>query len=138
MNKSNLLAKRIFFWSAVYGIVVLFPLYFLEASLGQAFPPAGNKPEQYYGFIGVALAWQLAFFIISSDVHRYRKLILPAIAEKFLSAGAVIVLYFLDRVALETLAPSIIDLVIGGLFVLAYRHSAPGLDQATNSPQNDA
>jgi hypothetical protein len=49
------LAKRVFFWSGVYGLVVLLPMYLLEESIGRQFPPATNRPEQYYGFIGVAL-----------------------------------------------------------------------------------
>ena len=64
---------------------MLFPLYFLEDSLGQAFPPPANRPEQYYGFIGVALAWQFGFLLISRDVRRFRPFMLPAAAEKFLS-----------------------------------------------------
>lgn len=83
------LARRVFFWSGVYGILVLFPMYFLEDRIGRDFPPATNHPEQYYAFLGVALAWQFAFLVIAKDPLRYRPLMVPAIAEKFLSAGAV-------------------------------------------------
>lgn len=120
MSKPSLLAKRIFFWAGIYGILVLFPLYFLEDSLGQAFPPPANRPEQYYGFIGVALAWQFGFLLIARDVRRFRPFMLPAAAEKFLSGGAVAILYAGDRVTTATLVPSVIDLCLGVLFAVAF------------------
>ena len=74
-------SKRVFFWSGVYGIIVLFPMYFLENKIGLDFPPAINHPEHYYGFIGVALAWQLAFLMIARDPVRFRPLMIPAIVR---------------------------------------------------------
>jgi len=113
-------ARRVFFWSGVYGVVVLFPMYFLEDKLGRDFPPATNHPEQYYAFISVALAWQFAFLVIATDVRRYRPLMLPAIAEKFLPAGAVVWLFVMGRIGTATLAPFLADIVIGVLFVVSY------------------
>lgn len=113
-------AKRVFFWSGVYGILLLLPMYFLENKIGIDFPPATNHPEQYYAFIGVALAWQFAFLLIASDVSRYRMFMLPAMAEKFLSAGASIWLFALNRINAITLMPFLVDLILGFLFVAAY------------------
>ncbi len=117
-------ARRVFFWSGVYGILVLLPMYFLEEKLGFAFPPATNHPEQYYAFIGVGLAWQLAFLLIASDVSRYRPLMLPAIAEKLLAAGTAIWLFMADRIEVLTLAPFLVDLVLGCLFIASYFRSS--------------
>ena len=117
-------AKRVFFWSGVYGILLLLPMYFLEQKLGIDFPPATNHPEQYYAFIGVALAWQFAFLLIARDVRRYRAIMLPAIGEKFLSAGAAIWLFTLSRINVVTLAPFIVDLILGCLFVAGYLRSS--------------
>ena len=117
-------AKRVFAGAGVYGIVLLLPMYFLEHRLGIDFPPATNHPEQYYAFLGVALAWQLAFLLIASDVRRYRPLMVPAMVEKFLGAGSVVVLYALGRINALTLAPFLVDLVLGVLFVISYRRSA--------------
>jgi len=117
-------ARRVFFWSGIYGILVLFPMYFLREKLGQLFPPASNHPEQYYGFIGVALAWQFAFLLVASDVRRFRPLMLPAMAEKFLSAGAVIWLYFSQQIEPAIVGPFLIDLFLGILFVISYFLSA--------------
>lgn len=113
-------AKRVFFWSGVYGVIVLLPMYFLEDRIGRDFPPPSNHPEQYYAFIGVALAWQFAFLLISRDPLRYRPLMIPAIAEKLLSAGAVIMLFFSDRISGAVMAPFLVDIVLGGLFIASY------------------
>lgn len=113
-------AKRVFFGSGIYGILVLLPMFFLEHRLGEQFPPATNRPELYYGFVGVALAWQFAFLLIASDVRRYRPLMLPAMAEKFLAAAVVIWLFSLGRVNGLTLAPFLVDLVLGILFLASY------------------
>jgi hypothetical protein len=113
-------AKRVFFWSGVYGIAVLLPMFFLEEKLGRDFPPPTNHPEQYYGFLGVALAWQLAFLVIARDPVRHRPIMLPAIAEKFLVGGAALWLVAAGRLAGITAAPLLVDLVLGCLFVVAY------------------
>ena len=99
-------------------------MYFLREKLGQLFPPASNHPEQYYGFIGVALAWQFAFLLVASDVRRFRPLMLPAMAEKFLSAGAAIWLYFSQQIEPAIVGPFLIDLFLGILFVISYFLSA--------------
>lgn len=117
-------ARRVFLGAGIYGILVLLPMFFLERKLGIDFPPATNHPEQYYGFIGVALAWQFAFLLIASDVPRYRPLMLPAIAEKFLAAGAAIWLFVLDRIDVLTLAPFLVDVILGILFVASYIRSS--------------
>jgi hypothetical protein len=120
MLRSTKLASRLFFWAGCYGLVTLAPLYFLEGALGRAFPPAGNRPEQFYGFLGVALAWQFAFFVIASDVKRFRPMMLPAAAEKILSATSVIALFWWGRVAPVMLAPALIDLVLGAAFLAVF------------------
>jgi hypothetical protein len=112
--------ERVFFWAGIYGIAVLLPQYLLEDRLARDFPPPLTHPEYFYGFIGVALAWQLAFLVISRDVVRFRPLMLPAAAEKFLFAASTLVLYAGGRVALPTLAAATIDLALGGLFVASY------------------
>jgi len=61
------------------------------------YPPAINRPEFYYGFAGVTLAWQVMFLVIASDPVRYRTAMLPAVLEKAGFAIAVPVLYAADR-----------------------------------------
>lgn len=117
-------AKRVFFWSGVYGIIVLLPMFFLEDRIGRDFPPATNHPEQYYAFLGVALAWQFVFLLIARDPVRLRIIMLPAIAEKFLPAAAVIWLFAASRVNAVTLAPFLVDIVLGVLFLVSYLRTA--------------
>jgi len=117
-------AKRVFYCSGIYGILVLLPMFFLEKQLGIDFPPATNHPEQYYAFIGVALTWQFAFLLIASDVSRYRPLMVLAMLEKFLASGAAIWLFAVGRIDAMTLAPFLVDLIWGFLFIASYVRSS--------------
>jgi len=121
MRDADRFARRVLRIAAIYGIAVLLPQYFLEAEIAVRFPPAPNHPEQFYGFIGVALAWQVAFLIIASDVRRYRVFIIPGILEKLGFGGAAVVLFTLGRVDLPVLAAGAIDLVFAVLFTVAFR-----------------
>jgi len=116
-------AKRVFSVAAVYGLIVLPPQYFLEAKLGRDFPPPVTHPEHYYGFLGVALAWQLLFLLIAKDPVRYRLAMLPAALEKFSFGVAAVVLYLQHRVPAITLAAGGIDLVFCTLFLLSFRRT---------------
>jgi hypothetical protein len=114
------LAKPIFSIAGIYGLVVLLPQYFLEAKNGRDFPPPVNHPEYYYGFIGVALAWQVLFLIIAKDPVRYRAAMIPAVLEKAAFGIASIILFLTGRLSPVTLGFGIVDLIIGAFFVLAY------------------
>lgn len=120
MIRSSTFARRVFFWAAIYGFLVLTPLYFLEDRFARDFPPPISHPEQYYGFIGVALAWQFAFLLISRDVARYRLIMLPAILEKLLASGSAVLLFASGRVAAIAIAPAVVDLVLAFLFSIAF------------------
>ena len=116
------MARRVFLVAGIYGIVVLLPQYFIELGLPQ--PIA--RPEHFYGFIGVALAWQFAFLLIARDVQRYRPLMLVGVLEKLSFGMAVLVLYARGRVSAGVLGAGVIDLVLGALFVVAFRRSGQG------------
>jgi hypothetical protein len=117
-------AKRVFFIAAVYGLIVLLPQYFLEAKTGRDFPPAITHPEYYYGFIGIAVAWQIVFLIISRDPLRYRPLMPVGVVEKVVFGVPAIALYVTGRLSEQMLAAGILDLILGVLFVMAYRRTA--------------
>jgi len=121
MNTKNKFATRIFLGAAIYGILVLLPQYFMEEKLGRDFPPPLNHPEHFYGFLGVALAWQVAFLVIARDPQRYRLFMLPAILEKISFGGAALVLYAQQRVAPLVVAAGMVDLLLAALFLLAFR-----------------
>ncbi len=113
-------AKRVFYVAGVYGLIVLAPQYFLETKFGVDNPPAITHPEFYYGFVGVALAWQIAFLIIARDPVRYRLLMIPAVLEKASFGIAAIVLYSQNRMPGSLFAAGMLDLLLGALFVVSF------------------
>lgn len=118
---NNKFAERTFLIAGIYGILVLFPMYFTMDSFGKDFPPIITHPEFYYGFVSCALAWQVVFIIISRDPVRYRPLILPiAILEKFLFAGFVAYLYAAEGMNPNIIAGAVIDCILGILFIVSY------------------
>jgi hypothetical protein len=117
-------ARYVFFIAGIYGVLVIAPQYFMEAKTGIDFPPAITHPEHYYGFIGVALTWQVLFLILSKDPVRYRLMMIPSVLEKFSFGIAVIVLYLQHRVSSFLLGFAIIDLIFGALFIAAYLKTA--------------
>ena len=116
-------AKRVFLIAGIYGLIVLVPQYFLEAKTGRDYPPAITHPEFFYGFIGVAAAWQVAFLIIARDPVRYRLMMIPSMLEKLSFGVAAIVLFQQERVPVLILLAGIGDLVFCVLFVVAYQRT---------------
>ncbi len=114
-------AKWVYLISGIYGLIVLTPMYFLESKNGIDYPPAINHPEFYYGFIGVALAWQVGFLIISKDPKRYRLMMIAAVIEKYSYGIAVLILFLQGRIANMILVTGMIDIVLGTLFFISYK-----------------
>lgn len=113
-------AKIVYTVAGIYGLIALLPQYFLEEKTGRDYPPAITHTEYYYGFIGVALAWQVLFLILARDPVRYRAMMIPTILEKASFGIAVIVLFILNRVGAIMLGAGIVDLILGALFVVSY------------------
>ena len=113
-------ARWIFLIAGVLGLLEILPLYFLESTIGRAQPPAITHPGFYYGFIGVALAWQIAFLIISRDPLRYLPLMPALFLEKLLYPLAVFILYARGRTPANNLGTAIVDLVWFVLFVMVW------------------
>jgi len=113
-------AKVVFWIAAIWGVLVITPLYFMFGIIGRTDPPEITHPGFFYGFVGAALAWQLAFFVIATDPGRYRPLILPSIFEKFSYAIAVTVLVMQGRMHVQDFGFGCADLLLGILFVAAY------------------
>lgn len=117
-------ARRVFLIAGVYGLIVLLPMYLLEEKTGRDFPPPITHPEYYYGFIGVAVAWQVLFLILSRNPIRYRPMMIPAILEKAAFAIPAVILYLQQRISTFTLGAGLVDSVLGVLFLLAYLKTA--------------
>ena len=116
-------AKYTFLVAGIYGLLALAPQYFLEEKNGLDFPPAITHPEYYYGFVGVALAWQIAFLIVSRDPIRFRPLMLAAVLEKLTFAVPVVVFYSQNRVSASIFVAGLIDLLLGAFFAISYLRS---------------
>jgi hypothetical protein len=118
-------ARRLFLIAGIYGLLVLVPQFFLEDRLGRDYPPAITHPEHFYGFLGVAVAWQVAFLVIARDPVRFRPMMLPAVLEKAAFGLAAVALFFRDRIPAVVLIFGLIDLTLGALFLVAFWRLAP-------------
>jgi hypothetical protein len=111
---------RIVFWVAgVWGLLVITPLYFMFDLIGQKDPPPITHPGFFYGFVGVALAWQVAFIFIAADPQRYRPLMIPCVLEKIGYGAPVVVLVLQGRMHPSDMVFAATDLLFGVLFVIA-------------------
>jgi hypothetical protein len=117
-------ARWIFRIAGAYGLIVLIPQYFMERQTGADNPAGLTHPEFFYGFLGVAIAWQVAFFIIAADPVRYRALMLPSVLEKFSFAAAATMLFIQHRLPATLFAAGLVDLTFGVLFLIAWRQTA--------------
>jgi hypothetical protein len=118
-------AKITFRIAAIWGVLIIAPLYFMFDLIGLGDPPPITHPGFFYGFVGVALAWQIAFFFIASDPVRYRPLMIPSMFEKFSYAAAVVILVLQARTRSSDLLFAGTDLLLGVLFVVAYFKTPP-------------
>src|SRR5215510_2757127 len=57
-------AKVVFIGAGIWGLVVLTPLYWLVDITGRGYGAPMEYPQFFYGFMSVALAWQMAFLVI--------------------------------------------------------------------------
>ena len=113
-------AKIAFWIAAISGLLTITPLYFIFDQIGEKDPPPITHPAFFYGFVGVALVWQIAFVFIARDPIRFRPMMIPAILEKLVYSIPVIILVLQKRTRPPDLIFAAIDLSLGILFVIAY------------------
>jgi hypothetical protein len=113
-------AKVVFWIAAIWGMVVLTPLYFMFDLIGRKDPPPITHPAFYYGFISVGLAFQVAFIVIAKDPARQRPMMIPAMFEKFGYGATLLVLFLENRLHPQDLALGGIDVLFGILFLTAF------------------
>ena len=130
--RGSAFASRVFRVAAIYGLLVLVPQYFMEAKIGRDTPPPITHPEYFYGFVGVALAWQLAFLLVARDPVRFRPLMPVAVVEKATFGVATIALYLGGRLGAQMLLAGLVDLLLGTLFVVSYLRTANAADGDTS------
>ncbi|MEO8258001.1 MAG: hypothetical protein ABI868_11700 [Acidobacteriota bacterium] len=113
-------ARIVFTIAGIWGIAVLTPLYLLIDISGRRYAPPADYPHFFYGFVSVAMAWQIAFLMIGSNPARFRPVMLLAIFEKMSYVATLAVLYGRTRITAADAAAAVPDFVLGVLFVAAF------------------
>lgn len=113
-------ARIVFIAAGVWGIAVLTPLYFLVDVTGRQYAPPTAYPQFFYGFLSVAMAWQVAFLVIGSDPARFRLLMIPSILEKLGYVVTLAVLSAQGRISPADATAAGPDLLLGVLFIAAF------------------
>lgn len=106
--------------AAIYGAILLLPLYLLEARVAG---PAVRlpAPEYYYGFIGAALGFQIVYWLIGGNPRHYRPLMLVGAFGKLSFWVPCAILWSLGRTSTSTFALVCGDLVLAIAFLIAWR-----------------
>ena len=112
-SSAVIFASRVFRYAAIYGVIVLLPLYLL--------PVPDTWRLTHLGFVGLALVFQAMFWIISRDPLHYRALVPIAIAEKLVFGIPALVLLLLGRANPVQAGFGMVDLFLAGMFFLAMR-----------------
>jgi hypothetical protein len=113
-------ARFVFVGAGIWGIAVLTPLYWLVDVSGRHYAVPNDYPGFFYGFIGVALAWQIAFLIIGSNPARFRTMMIPAMIEKLGYVSTLAFLYSQSRISALDVQPAFPDGLLGILFIVAF------------------
>ncbi|MEH6788973.1 hypothetical protein [Parasphingorhabdus sp.] len=102
------IVRIIFALAAAWGLLAVVPGLFGDA---------GPRPEYYYGFLGLALVFQLVFVMIALDPVRFAPLIPIAVLEKLAFFLPVSLLYAQGRVAM---GPVFVGGMVDGLLMLLF------------------
>jgi hypothetical protein len=126
-------ARYTFIVAGVWGVAVLTPLFFLVDLTGRPYAAPVEYPHFFYGFLSVALAWQMAFLVIGSNPVRFRPFMIVGFIEK---AGYVIgttVLRSQGRISAADASTAFPDALLLALFIVAFlkTRAATGRHPAT-------
>jgi hypothetical protein len=127
-------AKYVFWIAGLWGLLVITPLYFMFDLIGRKDPPPITHPGFFYGFVGLALSWQIAFLFVGRDPARFRPLMIPSVLEKLTYSTAIVVLVLQNHTRASDLVFAGTDFLLGVLFAVAYfatRPSAAGTTAST-------
>jgi hypothetical protein len=113
-------ARIVFLIAGIWGLIVTLPLYFAFDFIGHRSPPTITHPEFYFGFVGVTLAWQVAFLLIGADPARFRPMMIPSIAEKLSFVLGIAVLLVNGRISASQAVQSTPDLILLPLFIASF------------------
>ena len=113
-------AKFTFIGAGIWGITVLTPLFWRVDLTGRRYSVPAEHPDFFYGFLVVAMAWQIAFLVIGVDPLRFRPLMIPAVVEKLGYVGLLSILYATARISAVDAQAAVPDLLLAILFVAAF------------------
>lgn len=102
------IVRIIFALAAAWGFLAVIPGLFADA---------GPRPEFHYGFLGLALVFQLIFVMVAIDPARFRPLIPIAVLEKLAFFMPVTLLYWQGRVVM---GPVFVGAMVDGLLMLLF------------------
>ncbi|HXM45772.1 MAG TPA: hypothetical protein VN924_31340 [Bryobacteraceae bacterium] len=128
-------AKIVFWGAGAFGVLALAPLYFIFDLVGRQDPPPITHPQFYYGFAGVALAWQFAFFTIATNPARFRPMMIPSLLEKVGYVGALLALHLQGRISTVRAATGLPDALLAVLFLAAFLQTRADRRAATPASQ---
>ena len=107
---------RMFRGAAIYGVIVLLPLYLTPL------PPIGG--EVFLGFVGLALVFQGVFWVIGGDPAKYRVLMPLGVAEKMVFGLPCLALWSRGYPVVQPVAGfAAIDVLLGIGFFLAWKRT---------------
>ena len=98
--------------AGIYGVLALAPTFFVEL-----FGERQAQPQFYYGFMALALVWQLVFFAIARDPVRLRWLMPIAVLEKAAFFLPSMALYAAGRIGVSG---PFIGALIDGFWMLMF------------------
>jgi len=113
-------AKVVFWCAGAFGVLLLTPVYFMFDLVGRLDPPPITHPQFYYGFAGVALAWQFVYVAIATDPARFRPMMILAALAKVSYVATLVVLYSQERISPMQAATGVPDALLAVLFVAAF------------------
>jgi hypothetical protein len=128
-------ARVVFIGAGVWGIAVLMPIYWLFDVTGRSYGPPTDYPHFFYGFLSVAMAWQIAFLMIGSSPIRFRPLMIPSIFEKLGYVGTLAVLHGNGRISAVDAQAAVPDFLLAILFIVALAKTPRLVGPTPDAPQ---
>jgi hypothetical protein len=127
--------KLVFTWGGIFGLAMLTPMFFLESQMAAMGGPI-TRPENYYGCIGVAWAWQWVYLLIGRDPVRYRPIMPIGAMGKLIFVVITFGLAAAGRTPWNVALITASDLVIAILFLIAWRMT-PNMPQGASATAAD-
>jgi hypothetical protein len=104
----------------LFGLAMITLLFFLEGEMARLAGRPLSNPENYYGFLSVAFAWQLVYLVIGRDPPRYRPIMLLGALGKVMFVTGCWILAATQRAPASVALVASPDLLLAALFLRAW------------------